>query len=327
LREKGIEYYISTPASDNFFVSFLEQTNSYFKKFIYYFLFFLRRFKDILKAYKYDVIVIQRQIFPYGPPWLEKLLLLLNKNIIFDTDDANFAKPVFTPKNVFQKFRPLEKISYLMKKSKYVTVADEYIRNYALNYNPNVTVIPMCIDWKQYVASNSRPRNFNKPLIGWAGTKSGLIYLKSIKDMFQKLAKEYSFTLKIISGAADKIVKEISSEGLDIEQKKWNLNEEISDLYTLDIGIVPLTKNEFEKGKFPFKALQYMAVGIPVVGTRWGVLEEIITDGVNGFLVDSEEEWIDKLGVLIKDTELKKRMGENGRKVIKEKFTYVINAP
>ncbi len=327
LRKEGIEYHISRPGSDDFFVSFLEQTNSYFKKFIYYILFFFKRFKDIMKAYKYDIVFIQRQIFPYGPPLLENLLLLLNKNIIFDTDDANFEKPVFTPKNIFQMFRPLKKISYLMKISKHITVADEYIRKFALNYNSNVTVIPMCIDWQRYVKNEKTKNNLYKPIIGWAGTKSGLFYLRSIKEVFRELIKHNKFTLKIISGAADTIVKEIAFEGLDIEQKKWNLNEEISDLYTLDIGIVPLTKNEFEKGKFPFKALQYMAIGIPVVGTRWGVLEEIITDGVNGFLVDNDEEWIDRLGVLIRDAELRKQIGENGRKIIKEKFTYDVNAP
>lgn len=327
LNERGIKYYISTPAPDYLFESFLEQTNSYLKKIIYYLYYFFRRLKDILKAYKYDVVFIQRQIYPYGPPLLEKLLLLLNKKIIYDTDDANFAKPIFTPHNLFQKFRPIEKITYLIKISKHVTVADEYIRKYALQFNANVTVIPMCIDLNHYIKNDKIKQYIGKPIVGWAGTKSGLFYLKSIKNVFQKLKKEHDFTLKIISGAADTIVKEIESEGLDIEKKKWNFDEEISDLYTLDIGIVPLVKEEFEKGKFPFKALQYMAVGIPVVGTRWGVLEEIITDGVNGFLVDDEKDWIDKLSILIENTELRHKMGENGRKVIKEKFTYDINAP
>jgi len=330
LKKEGIEYYISTPASDDFFASFLERTNSYLKKFVYYFLYFFRRFKDILKAYKYDVVVIQRQIFPYGPPLLEKLLIILNKNIIFDTDDANFVKPAFATKNIFQRFNSPNKIINLIKISKQVTVADDYIKTFAIKYNSNVTIIPMCIDLEHYIKEYKNQNKFkkeNKPVVGWIGTKGGLIYLKSIKNVFPKLKQSHDFTLKIISYAADSIVAEIGSDSYDIEKKFWNLNEEISDLYTLDIGIVPLVKEEFEKGKFPFKALQYMAVGIPVVGTRWGVLEEIITDGVNGFLVDNEEEWIDKLGVLLKDADLRKKMGENGRKVIKEKFTYDINAP
>jgi len=327
-RKEGIEYYISTPASNDFFESFTEQTNSYIRKFIYYLFFFFKRFKDVLKAYKYDVVVIQRQIFPLGPPFLEKLLLLLNKKIVYDIDDALFVRPESAPKTILQKIKPLDKVSFLMKISKHIIVANDYIKNYALNYNPNITVIPMCVDLERYVINTKIKSDFNKPTIGWTGTASaGLFYLRDIKNMFKHLKKEHDFKLKIISGGADKIVKEISFEGLDIEKKEWSLEDEISDLYTLDIGIVPLVKREFEKGKFPFKALQYMAVGIPVVGTRWGVLEEIITDGVNGFLVDNEEEWIDKLGVLLKDADLRKKMGENGRKVVKEKFTYDVNAP
>lgn len=70
-----------------------------------------------------------------------------------------------------------------------------------------------------------------------------------------------------------------------------------------------------------------MATGTPVVGTRWGFLQEIIVDGVNGFLADNMEEWVEKLCILIKDPELRRKMGQKGLELVNKRFTYDINAP
>lgn len=329
LKQKGIQYTVSTPASDRFFISFWQFTDSYLKKLTYYIYFFVRRLKDIIKAYRYDVVFIQAQLFPYGPPLFEKLLLLLNKNIIFDTDDANFVKPAFIKKNIFHRFKPLEKIPYLMRISSHVTVVNNYLKEYALKYNKNVTIIPMCIDADRYRDIGGKQTHGKDIIIGWTGTKSGggVLYLETLKNVMTQLMKNYRFMLKIVSGDADEIAASVWSEGMMIEKKKWRLEDEISDLYTFDMGIVPLVKNEFEKGKFPFKALQYMAVGIPVIGTKWGMLTEIITDGENGFLADNDHEWLEKFKLLIEDPELRASMGKKGRELVMKHFSYTINAP
>ncbi|MCD6311273.1 MAG: glycosyltransferase, partial [Elusimicrobia bacterium] len=98
-------------------------------------------------------------------------------------------------------------------------------------------------------------------------------------------------------------------------------------LQSLDIGLMPLPDNNWTKGKCGLKALQYMAVGVPVVVSPVGVNREIIRDGENGFLADSEGEWLEKLSLLIENKELREKLGEMGRKTVEEKYSIKVNLP
>ena len=70
---------------------------------------------------------------------------------------------------------------------------------------------------------------------------------------------------------------------------------EISEIETFDIGVMPLNNDEFSKGKCAFKALQYMACGVPCIVSPIGTNIEVVKEGLNGYYADSSEEWIKKL--------------------------------
>jgi glycosyltransferase involved in cell wall biosynthesis len=63
-----------------------------------------------------------------------------------------------------------------------------------------------------------------------------------------------------------------------------------------------------------------MSLGLPVVATPIGSNLEIIEDGVNGFLADSDEEWEDRLRTLIDNPELRRRMGDAARRTAEDRF-------
>ena len=107
----------------------------------------------------------------------------------------------------------------------------------------------------------------------------------------------------------------------------WTLGGEVSLFNTCDIGVYPLTDDEWTKGKCGFKAIQFMACGVAVVASAVGVNTEIIQDGVNGFLASSEDEWVEKLTRLAEDPQLRRRMGEAGRQTIEERYSLSVNAP
>ncbi len=91
----------------------------------------------------------------------------------------------------------------------------------------------------------------------------------------------------------------------------WSSASEVTDLQRIDIGLYPLPDEEWVLGKSGLKALQYMALGIPTVATAVGANFRVIEDGVSGFLVRSDSEWIDALSRLIDDPELRLRIGQN----------------
>ena len=85
-----------------------------------------------------------------------------------------------------------------------------------------------------------------------------------------------------------------------------------------DIGLAPLPDNRFTKGKCGFKILQYAAAGLPVVASPVGANAEYIQDGTNGFYAVDGSAWIEKISLLLKDSQLREQMARMGRKKLKQ---------
>ena len=107
----------------------------------------------------------------------------------------------------------------------------------------------------------------------------------------------------------------------------WTAEGEIDALRAFDIGMVPLGSSDFDRGKFPFKMLQFMALGLPVVASRIGTPSEVIADGVSGFLAESSRDWLDALKALVQDPALRGRVGRAGRALLETQYTVEVVAP
>jgi glycosyltransferase involved in cell wall biosynthesis len=90
---------------------------------------------------------------------------------------------------------------------------------------------------------------------------------------------------------------------------------------------MPLRDDEWSRGKCGMKALQYMALGIPPVVSPVGVNTTIVRDGVNGCYARTEEEWIDRLALLLEDESLRRSLGQEARRTIEESYSARAHAP
>jgi glycosyltransferase involved in cell wall biosynthesis len=98
-----------------------------------------------------------------------------------------------------------------------------------------------------------------------------------------------------------------------------------------DIGICPLLDTQFARSKSAIKALEYSARGIPVIASDVEPYRRFIHDGVDGFLVKTPHEWLNRLETLANDEDLRLMMGaaakENARKhTIEEHWPEWVNA-
>jgi glycosyltransferase involved in cell wall biosynthesis len=75
------------------------------------------------------------------------------------------------------------------------------------------------------------------------------------------------------------------------------------------------------KGKCGFKAIQYMALGIPAIATSIGVNEDIIDHEKNGYLVVEESDWEKFITALIESTDLRISMGRLARNKIENYYS------
>ena len=160
------------------------------------------------------------------------------------------------------------------------------------------------------------------PVVGWIGSPTTYHYLENMAGLLRDAAKNHAFTLKV-SGAG----KPVHFEGVRVQEVPWSLEREVELFNSCDVGVYPLEDTDWARGKCGFKAIQFMACGVPVVAAAVGVNREIITDGVDGFLASTPAEWTEKLGRLLSDPELRARMAAAGRRTIEERYSLRVTAP
>jgi glycosyltransferase involved in cell wall biosynthesis len=315
-RQHGIEARALRPVPNSLYHRLVERGGGMPSKVAFYSLFAAQRVVQVQRATKADVVVIQRDLFPFGPPVLERLLQRNNANLVYDTDDATYLKPSFTPSTPFQRLRRFDKVADVVRHARWVSVATEPIAAWVRQYNANVSVVPMALDLNAYVP---RPSRSAVPVVlGWAGTAGGLRYLEALAPVLRALGDKA--LVRVVSGG----FQSVQLPGVALEPRPW---QHIQDLGDFDVGLLPLDDSEFERAKFPFKLLQYFALGLPVVASRVGIAAEVIKNGENGLLASSDTEWRDALCRLIDDRPLRERLGQAGRASVERSYTVERVAP
>lgn len=318
-KERGIQYEFR-PFMHERLYKVLYKRGHYFTKVIYTLRGYIQRLFDVWLARKFDMVYIFLYTAPFGPPVFEYLLKLMGKKVVYDIDDM-IALPHSSNVNRFTKYlKSPSRIKHILRLSDHVIVVTKYLEKYALKYNSKVTPIPPAMDMNKYFFGH---KNQNGQIcIGWSGSHSTLQYISQLEKVLKVINAKYGPRCKI------KIIgdKNFRFPNIEVHAVDWSLSSEVAELKEIDIGLYPLPDCEWVLGKGGLKAIQYMALGIPPVCTRIGEAVNIIKDGVNGFLVSSDNEWIEKISILIEDGELRKRMGQMARKTVEEEYSLETNA-
>jgi glycosyltransferase involved in cell wall biosynthesis len=106
---------------------------------------------------------------------------------------------------------------------------------------------------------------------------------------------------------------ELHSQQLTILNIPWTQETEAQSIADSHIGIAPMTDDPWTKGKCGLKLLQYMASGLPVITSPYGVNAEIIEHRKTGLLVENTNQWIEALQTLA-HKEARDVMGKEGYK-------------
>lgn len=283
-----------------------------------------RRCYHFLLATRYNYVFIFREALPFGPPVFEFLLSrVMGKKIIYDFDDTIWLTDNINESWLQRTLRWRRKVALICKWSHTVSVGNTYLADFARLYNDRVIINPTTIDTESLhnpALYKRKPRNSDSTIIGWTGSHSTLKYLKEIESALQAIERKYpSVNFLVIADQQPNLTLH------NLIFIPWNKETEIEDLLQIDIGIMPLPDDDWTKGKCGFKALQYMALEIPAVVSPVGVNREIVDHGINGFWCQTETDWIDSIEKLISNKVLIKKMGENGRKKVKDRYSVLSN--
>jgi glycosyltransferase involved in cell wall biosynthesis len=120
-------------------------------------------------------------------------------------------------------------------------------------------------------------------------------------------------------------VAEVNIPGVEIENLEWQLQREVADFQSFDIGLYPIDPSmyaaQWAAGKSGFKAIQYMAVGVPYAAAPVGAAAEIGEAGVTHFHATTNDEWFRALELLLSHPELRQTMGAAGRRHVVEHYS------
>jgi glycosyltransferase involved in cell wall biosynthesis len=284
---------------------------------------FLKRFLILPLLVRGDFIFVFREVTPVGPPIIEWIIAkILRKKIIYDFDDSIWLTDRHNEPAWFKILKWRTKVKSICKWSYKISCGNEYLCDYAKMFNQHVLLNPTTINVeKLHNPDTMQKKRRDEVVIGWTGSHSTLKYLHEIESVLARL-EDQNPKLKILIIADRPPLLSLKS----MIFIPWNKKSEAQDLMQIDIGIMPLPNDEWAKGKCGFKALQYMALEIPVVCSKVGANIKIIDHNMCGFLCSTTEEWSFYLQNLIDDISLRAKFGKAGRKKVLENYSVTSNS-
>jgi glycosyltransferase involved in cell wall biosynthesis len=275
----------------------------------------LRRLLLLWQLPLYDFVFLHREATPVGPPWFEWLAAkVFRRKIIFDFDDAIWLPTTTDGNKLAAKLKWSHKTGNICRWSYKVSCGNDFLQAFARHYNPSAVLLPTVLDTThQY--KKQKEQHTEEVIIGWIGSHSTLPYLQLIEPVLQRLEQKYKFRLLVIADKAPALQLQ------SLEYREWQKETEMQDLLQLNIGLMPLPDTEWAQGKCAFKALQYMAVGVPAVASGVGANVQAVVDGATGYICHTEQEWYECLRELLLNVDLRAHMGAAGKKWVEERYS------
>lgn len=280
---------------------------------------YVRRLRRLLSSRSFDLLWIEKELFPWFPAWAEAILSMSGIPLLVDYDDAIFHR-YDLHSNALVRIVLGGKIDRIMRQAALVTVGNEYLGDRARRAGAKrVEYLPTVIDRERYQAAV--PQDHASFTIGWIGSPITARYLRPIIPALAEVCKSGEARVVIV-GSGD-----IHLDNVPCEVRAWSEDAEIADIQSFDVGIMPLPDAPWERGKCGYKAIQYMACGRPVVASPVGANRQIVEHGVNGFLAATVADWVRSLQVLCDDRALRERMGKAGRVRAEAQYSLQVTAP
>ncbi len=283
---------------------------------------FGRRLALLITVPGYDHVFIHREAAPIGPPVLEWFIAkVLRKHVIYDFDDAIWLKDPAGKDGLLGWLKWQSKVSSLCCWAGLNSCGNAYLRDYARQFNQAAVVNPTTLDTDR-LHNQVRDQLTPGPLVvGWTGTHTTLRHLDLLWPVLRQLEAEgHEFEFCVISNQPP------PDPGLrGFRFRPWRKDTEIADLLMFHVGLMPLVDDPWARGKCAFKALQYMALGIPALVSPVGMNSEVVADGYNGFVCDGPAQWETALRQLLANPALRAELGAAARRTIVEHYSVRAN--
>jgi len=240
--------------------------------------------------------------------WLLRARHALGRTTLFDFDDA--------PGGVRNDPAQEALVAAMMHAARAVTVGGHALCDFASRHNADVTLIPSAVDTAVF-APAPRPRQDGVATVGWIGNGAG--YAPELSDLarvVERVRQRTRVRVVVVGAVGEPAIHAAFRHEDDtvVDAVDWTSEAAIvSAMRAFDVGVYPLRDTRYNAFKCGYKAIQYMALALPVVASPTGENGRIVAHGETGFVAAGEDEWVESLCALALDAALGRRMGEAGR--------------
>jgi hypothetical protein len=316
-KEFNVIYY---PLFDDEYINNLygNKGRNYYKLLVSY---IVRLFQVLKYLWSDKIIFIEYELLPYFPPILEYLLYKTKVKIVLDYDDAIFHNYDLNSNFIVRRLLK-NKIPSIVKYANSVITGSPYLSNYLYKYNNNIIEIPTSINFESYKVNLKKKSSDDFISIGWIGSKSTSINVINIKDVIKKINEINPKVIFKFMGFDSSLKSQLNF--LNVEFYNWSEKDELVFLNNIDLGIMPLDDNPFNRGKCGFKLIQYMAMGKPTISSPLEANVKI-NRGNDNLFASSEEEWIISIMRFISNLNYYQEVGVNNKSIVEKYYSVEVN--
>jgi len=286
-------------------------------------------------AKKFKIFIFNRTLQTKATDKFREKIKQQGGEIIFDTDDLVFEVKLIQQTDHYAQMSAFEKMQYIkgigeeiLKDPcvKVCTTSTKFIATFLEKYDKKVFVITnkLSREWvaiaekimKHEKSSATRTRSKLNALsstirIGYfSGTIGHNKDVATISDVLIKILKKYPQVEIFLVGPLELGRKMDEFSERFVRSIYVPREKHFENIFSCDIILAPLERDIFSEGKSELKFFESGLMKVPVVAVRNSTFSDVITDGENGFLAETEEQWLKKLSRLIEDSALRQKMGE-----------------
>lgn len=280
-----------------------------------------------------DLIVLQRD-FPDNLAFFKKILKFagaLQIPVVFDLDDNLLALPENHPDRLSHHYASsLLPIYEALLLADFVTVSTEKLKQTFKSFNDNIYVLPNFLDDSLWPFHLPIRQNKTKPItIGYMGGESHKPDIEWITPVLEKINQKFDGEINFHFYGVQPPETFLGLTNVKYtELKTYHYKEFIDDFHHIDVDIfiAPLINNLFNQCKSPLKFFEYSTIGVPGVFSDIEPYKNVIVDGENGFLAKSQDEWFEKLEILIQNPDLRYELAKNAQETVRSNWLMSENA-
>ena len=272
------------------------------------------RAAQLLRARRYDVVFVQKALASAYVRGLPALLDRIDAPLVYDIDDAVHLAPPHAPGWPWRLLEDRDQVHRVAARADLVLAGNPWLAGELSGPGARVEVFPTVVDTDRFTPPPAPPELFR---VGWIGTPSTTPSLAPLAPVFAGLGDGEA----VLVGADPRQV-----DWAGVRCVPWRHDREVEEVRRFSVGIMPLPRDTWTRGKCALKALLYGACGVPCVATPHGAVCHILRDGETGFFADAPDDWAAALQRL-RDPVLRRRLGEAGRAVVERDYSLKTAAP